>query len=273
VNIFDSFVTPVLLTGPAFVVKVALTPSIDRLVTSRHARKSGNHASRESQDQFGVLIGAAIRYMIDVAPLRERVILRLLGARLHEVLAMTAGGYRKGHSQVIGVRALLRNKRSLGREIKPVYFEPETDYLLDRCVRTARSKHDPKRRARMEDLRNEEPLFLSRCGRQLSDGGFRVHWRRLRLKAERAFQAAPIRLPTRTPHVIRHLHATERVPLAIELAKGDRERQRALVAAVQHDLFWQSSDTAQVYNHAISNAEAHEQLQTAYIDRVKAQPR
>jgi len=73
--------------------------------------------------------------------------------------------------------------------------------------------------------------------------------------------------------VIRHLHATERVALAAELAEADRERQRAFVGAVQHDLFWQSSDTLQIYNHAISTAEAHEQLQTAYIDRVKSQPR
>jgi hypothetical protein len=76
--------------------------------------------------------------MIDVAPLRECVILRLLDetwARLHEVLAMTAGGYRKGHSQLIGVRALLRNKGSLEREVKPVTFESETDYLLHRYVK------------------------------------------------------------------------------------------------------------------------------------------
>jgi hypothetical protein len=30
-----------------------------------------------------------------------------------------------------------------------------------------RSKHDPERRARMEDLRDDEPLFLSRRGRHL----------------------------------------------------------------------------------------------------------
>jgi hypothetical protein len=66
------------------------------------------------------------------------------------------------------VRALLRYKGSLGREIKPVTFEPKTDYLLHRYVRTVRFKHDPKCRGRMEDLRDEEPLFLSRCGRQLS---------------------------------------------------------------------------------------------------------
>jgi len=223
-----------------------------------------------------VLIGAAIRYMIDVAPLRERVILRLLnetGARLHEVLAMTAGGYRKGHSQLVGVRALLRNKGSLGREIKPVSFEIETDYLLHRYVRTERSRHDRERRTRIDDLRDEDPLFISRRGNRLSDSGFRIHWRRLRLKAERAFRSAPVRLPRLTPHVIRHLHATERVALAAELAQGDRERQRAFVEAVQHDLFWQSSDTLQIYTHAISTAEAHERLQTAYIDRVKSQPR
>jgi site-specific recombinase XerD len=223
-----------------------------------------------------VLIGAAIRYMIDVAPLRERVILRLLnetGARLHEVLAMTAGGYRKGHSQLVGVRALLRNKGSLGREIKPVSFEAETDYLLHRYVRTERCRHDGERRASIDDLRDRDPLFLSRRGNQLSDSGFRIQWKRLRLKAERAFRSAPVRLPRLTPHVIRHLHATDRVALAAELAQGDRERQRAMVAAVQHDLFWQSSDTLQIYTHAISTAEAHEQLQTAYIDRVKSHPR
>jgi site-specific recombinase XerD len=214
--------------------------------------------------------------MIDIAPLRERVILRLLnetGARLHEVLAMTAGGYRKGHSQLVGVRALLRNKGSLGREIKPVSFEAETDYLLHRYVRTERSRQDRDHRARIGDLRDEDPLFLSRRGNQLSDSGFRIRWKRLRLKAERSFRSAPVRLPRLTPHVIRHLHATERVALAAELAQGDRERQRAMVAAVQHDLFWQSSDTLQIYNHSIATAEAHEQLQTAYIDRLKSQPR
>jgi site-specific recombinase XerD len=223
-----------------------------------------------------VLIGAAIRYMVDIAALRERVILRLLnetGARLHEVLAMTAGGYRKGHSQLVGVRALLRNKGSLGREIKPVSFEAETDYLLHRYVQTERSRHDREGRNRIDDLRDEDALFLSRRGNQLSDSGFRIHWKRLRLKAERAFRSAPVGLPRLTPHAIRHLHATERVALAAELAQGDRERQRALVGAVQHDLFWQSGDTLQIYNHAISTAEAHEQLQTAYIDRVKSQPR
>ena len=95
----------------------------------------------------------------------------------------------------------------------------------------------------------------------------------MRLKAERAFRSAPVRLPRLTLHVIRHLHATERVALAAELAQGHRERRRALVAAVQHDLFWQSSDTVQIYNHAIANADAPEKLQTAYIDRLKSQPR
>jgi integrase len=186
---------------------------------------------------------------------------------------MTAGGYRKGHSQLVGVRALLRNKGSLGREITPVTFEAETDYLLHRYVQTERCRYDRERRSRIADLRDEDPPFLSRRGSQLSDSGFRIHWRRLRLKAERAFRSAPVRFPRLTPHVIRHLHATERVALAAELAQGDRERQRAMVAAVQHDLFWQSSDTLQIYTHAISTAEAHEHLQTAYIDRVKSQPR
>src|SRR6266851_5310338 len=58
---------------------------------------------------------AGVRYMIDHAPPREAVILRFLlesGARVSEVLALTAKGLRLAHNPKIGidVAALVRNK-------------------------------------------------------------------------------------------------------------------------------------------------------------------
>jgi integrase len=66
-----------------------------------------------------VLIVAAILWMSDHAMLRDQLIIRILlesGARVHEVLGLTAGGYRHGRSMHIGVSALVRTKGSLGRE-------------------------------------------------------------------------------------------------------------------------------------------------------------
>src|SRR4030081_1540903 len=58
---------------------------------------------------------AGVRYMIDHAPAREAVILRVMlesGARVSEVLALTARGLRMAHNPKIGidVAALVRNK-------------------------------------------------------------------------------------------------------------------------------------------------------------------
>ncbi len=58
---------------------------------------------------------AGVRYMIDHAPVREAVILRVMlesGARVSEVLALTARGLRMAHNPKIGidVAAFVRNK-------------------------------------------------------------------------------------------------------------------------------------------------------------------
>jgi hypothetical protein len=77
-----------------------------------------------------VAIVAAILWISDHATLRDQVVIRILlesGARLHEVLGLTAGGYRRGRSMHISVSALVRTKGSLGRETKPIHLEAETD--------------------------------------------------------------------------------------------------------------------------------------------------
>ena len=89
------------------------------------------------------LILQAFGDMIQHAELREKVILRLLletGARLGEVLQLSAGGYRRGRSMLVGVSALLRDKGSLGIENKPVRILPETEALLQRYIRGERAR-------------------------------------------------------------------------------------------------------------------------------------
>ncbi len=55
---------------------------------------------------------------------REKIILELLrntGARLHEVVGLSVGGYR---NQGIAGQAQVVSKGSLGREVKTIYFAP-----------------------------------------------------------------------------------------------------------------------------------------------------
>src|SRR3982074_885498 len=94
--------TPRLLTTEQRDAFVRIPPNLSErdlgrfyTLSARDLEIIGRHRRPANPLGFAVhpvrlLIGAAIRYMIDVAPLRERVILRLLdetGARLHEVLA------------------------------------------------------------------------------------------------------------------------------------------------------------------------------------------
>ena len=114
------------------------------------------------------LILQAFGDMIQHAELRQKVILRLLletGARLGEVLQMSAGGYRRGRSMLVGVSALLRDKGSLGIENKPVRILPETEALLQRYIRGERARHDPHSRSKLEELADNDPILLSRVGR------------------------------------------------------------------------------------------------------------
>jgi hypothetical protein len=107
-----------------------------------------------------VLIVAAILWMSDHAALCDRVIIRIpleSGARLHEILSLTAGGYRRGRSLHVGVSALVRTNGSLGHETKPIHFEAETQDLLQRYIRTDRVATDPEHRSRLEELRDAEP--------------------------------------------------------------------------------------------------------------------
>src|SRR6202048_3661043 len=165
---------------------------------------------------------AGVRYMIDHAPAREAVILRILlesGARVSEVLGLTAGGLRRAHNPKIGidVAALVRNKGE-HTERKPIWCSADTREQLQRYVARERSQVDTQARTKLDQLGDDDPIFLSRRKRQLEYSGFCIVFKRLLATAQHHFAPAPqrpdavrIALPSITPHTIRHLHTTFRV--------------------------------------------------------------
>jgi integrase len=225
---------------------------------------------------------AGVRYMIDHAPMREAVILRILlesGARVSEVLGLTAGGIRRAQNPKIGidVAALVRGKGEHTIR-KPIWCSAETRDHLRRYVARDRSKVDPRGRTRLEDLDDEDAVFLSKRSRQLGYSGFRIVFNRLLGKAQRHFGsgpngplAVPIALPSITPHTIRHLHTTFRVKKVRELFSTPAERERALEALVD-DLGWRSAEMLKTYDHAITRAELKELLASSVRQMLQDAP-
>jgi integrase len=211
---------------------------------------------------------AGVRYMIDHAPAREAVILRILlesGARVSEILGLTAGGLRRAQNPKIGidVTALVRNKGEHSVR-KPIWCSADTREQLQRYIARERSQVDPQARTKLEQLGDDDPIFLSRRKRQLEYSGFCIVFKRLLGKAQHHFATAPERsdavrilLPSITPHTIRHLHTTFRVKKVRELFNSPAERERALEALVD-DLGWRSAEMLKTYDHAITRSELKE---------------
>jgi integrase len=225
---------------------------------------------------------AGVRYMIDRAPAREAVILRIMlesGARVSEVLALTARGLRLAHNPKIGidVAAFLRNKGD-HTLAKPIWCSADTREQLYRYITHDRSRQDPQHRTRLEQLGDDEPIFLSRRKRQLEYSGFGIVFKRLLANAQRHFGSAPqhpdairVLLPAITPHTIRHLHTTFRVKKVRELFSSPAERERALEALVD-DLGWRNAEMLKTYDHAITRAELKELMASAVRQMVQDAP-
>jgi integrase len=136
---------------------------------------------------------------------REKIILELLrntGARLHELVLLTVGGYR---NQGIAGQAQVVSKGSLGREIKTIYFvhHPRVMQLLAYYLEHVRPGWDMQRRKRLDVLESGEPLFLTERGTPYSVKSFYYHWYK---HAPRFRSLCPV---TFSPHDIRHLFITE----------------------------------------------------------------
>jgi integrase len=225
---------------------------------------------------------AGVRYMIDHAPAREAVILRIMlesGARVSEVLALTARGLRMAHNPKIGidVAAFVRNKgdHTLG---KPIWCSADTREQLRRYIAHDRSQLDRQRRTRLEQLGDDEPIFLSRRKRQLEYSGFGIVFKRLLGNAQRHFGSAlqrpdamRVMLPSITPHTIRHLHTTFRVKKVRELFATPAERERALEALVD-DLGWRSAEMLKTYDHAITRSELRELMASSVRQMLEDAP-
>src|SRR6266699_1864479 len=225
---------------------------------------------------------AGVRYLIDHAPARDAVILRILvesGARVSEVLGLTAGGLRRAHNPKIGidVAALVRNKGEHTLR-KPIWCSAETREQLRRYIARERSQLDAEGRTGLQELGDDEPIFLSRRKRQLEYSGFRIGFNRLLDKTQRHFatapqkpDAVPLVLPSITPHTIRHLHTTFRVKKVRELFSSPAERERALEALVD-DLGWRSAEMLKTYDHAITKAELRELLASSVRQMLEDAP-
>ncbi len=186
----------------------------------------------------------------EVSP-REKAVLELLqntGARLHEIVLMTVGGYR---NEGIAGQAKVVSKGSMGREMKTIYFahNPKTEQALVTYIDQVRPLHDPKGRRRLADMENHEPLFLTERGTPYSVKAFYYHWychyRPLQSKC-------PVRF---SPHDIRHLFITEfliRLKLACRAGTDQFDEEgyvQAREAFGSLVMGWRSVNTINIYDH------------------------
>ena len=183
---------------------------------------------------------------------REKIILELLrntGARLHELVLLTVGGYR---NQGIAGQAQVVSKGSLGREIKTIYFvhHPRVMQLFAHYLEHVRPGWDTQGRRRLDGLESEEPLFLTERGTPYSVKSFYYHW------YKHAPRFRSLCAVTFSPHDIRHLFITEFL-IMLRQACGagtdhfDPERyQREREAFGSTIMGWQSAHTIDVYDHS-----------------------
>jgi integrase len=200
-------------------------------------------------------IRKTIDYMIQHAMFqRDQVILLLVrqtGARISEVIEMTAGGYRT--AQHTG-RALVKNKGSRGYEEKTIHFTTSVDQYLHRYIRTERAKYDPQGHNRLEDLNDSEPLFLTRTGRPYNRSAFYHHWNKLFVPAQGQFKKKE--QVEFTPHDLRHLRVTRTVTKLRQDAKGNAAIEAALLEGFQHLMGWRSPETMATYLKTMNKQQA-----------------
>jgi Phage integrase family len=182
------------------------------------------------------------------------MILRETGARLSEILTMTAGGYRKAKDPY---QAYITNKGSYGREEKLIRFTPPLEAALVRYVRTERAHLDLQGRKHLSQLEDREPIFLTRRQTPYNRNAFYYHWRRL-------FATRPLQkedeqeLPRLefTPHDMRHLRVT--TWLAKIRKVKDTEQAQMLRRCVQRRMAWRSPLTILCYDHSFTECDEEE---------------
>jgi hypothetical protein len=182
------------------------------------------------------------------------MILRETGARLSEILSMTAGGFRKAKDPY---QAYITNKGSYGREEKLIRLTPPIEAALIRYVRTERAKLDPKGRTRLSQLNDTDPIFLTRRGTPYNREAFYHHWRRL-YAARPPQKDGEVELPSLeyAPHDMRHLRVT--VWLANIRKVENTQEAEMLRRCVQRRMAWRSPLTIHRYDHSFTEREEEE---------------
>jgi integrase len=187
-------------------------------------------------------------------PLREKVVLELLrttGARLHEVVLMTVGGYQ---NTGIAGQARVINKGSYGCEVKSISFlhNPRVISLLTAYVEQVRPLHDRHHLTKLTDVLPTEPLFLTERGTPYAVKSFYYHWYR---RYPQFQHLCPVRF---SPHDLRHLFVSEMlIQLKVACGAGtgrfdseeylrEREAFGSLVMA------WRSPQTIDIYDQTRS---------------------
>lgn len=205
-----------------------------------------------------------IDFMIQHATFqRDQVILLLLrqtGARLSEVIEMTIGSYRKARHTG---RALVKNKGSRGREEKTVYFTDTVEAQLLTSIRTERAAHDPQGRKRLDQLADEEPLFLTEDGNPYHRSAFYYHWNKLFEPAQKQFNKQE--RVAFSPHDLRHLRVTRGLVKIKQEAKGDTGVEAELKDGFWRLMGWKSARTMETYTHTLNKRDAL--LRIALADR------
>jgi hypothetical protein len=188
------------------------------------------------------------------------LILRETGARLSEVLSMTAGGYRRARDPY---QAYITNKGSYGREEKLIRLSPPIEAALVRYVRTERAKIDPQGRKRLSQLEDTAPLFLTRKGTPYNRDAFYYHWRKLfAARPPQKDEKSGATFPSLefTAHDMRHLRVTGWLS-DIRKVK-DADRAQLLRRCVQRRMAWRSPLTITCYDHSFTEAEEEEAFAT-----------
>lgn len=188
----------------------------------------------------------------ETLPLREKAVLELLrntGARLHEIVSLSVGGYRNAG---LAGQAKVINKGSFGREVKTVYFahNPKVEQLLTTYLKQVRPLHDPHGRTSLSELEDAEPFFLTARQTPYSVKSFYWYW-------YRAYKPLQTLCPVRfSVHDIRHLFVSEfLITLCLACGFGtdsfDAERYlREREAFGGLVMGWQSPRTIDIYDQS-----------------------
>jgi integrase len=206
-------------------------------------------------------IKQTIESMIASVPTqRDRLVLLLLyhtGARISEILGLTAGGYRKARH---ATRAFVTNKGSMGREEKLIYFTPEIERALVQYIRTERARHDPLQRTRLEQLADHEPIFLTQRGTAYTRSSWYYHWDRWLAAIAPDEYTSALGQVLFSPHDIRHLYVSWLLRHMKERYAHDAAKLATLREALQQRMAWRSPLTIACYDQSESERERLEQF-------------